>query len=39
MESPADEEHRAGLGGEPRFRPIGEKPSRLEDARLAIADK
>src|SRR5688572_11690456 len=39
MESPVDDEHRAGLRGEPRFRPIGEKPFRLEDARFAIADK
>jgi hypothetical protein len=31
-------EHRAGLRGEIRLRPLGEKTSRLEDASCAVAD-
>jgi hypothetical protein len=33
-----DDEHRAGLRGEIRVRPLGEKTFRLEDASCAVAD-
>ena len=36
--APVDDEHRAGLRGESRFRPVGEESSRLEDAGPAVAD-
>jgi hypothetical protein len=38
MDGAVDDEHRSGLGSEIRFRPMGKKSSRLEDAGLAVAD-
>ena len=38
MDRSVDDEHRAGLRGEIRFRPLGEKTFRLKDASCAAAD-
>ena len=38
MDRSVDDEHGAGLRSEIRFRPLGEKTSRLEDASYAIGD-
>ena len=38
MDRSVDDEHRAGLRGEIRVRPLGEKTFRREDASCAVAD-
>ena len=38
MDRSVDDEHRAGLRGEIRFRILGEKTFRVEDASSAVAD-